>query len=208
MRDKIVITGGSGAIAQSIAEIVKAIKGCLCLTPSRNELDVTDPINACSYMACFKPSILINNAGCIVPNPIHLCADDEWQKHIAVNLSGAFYCSKYAILAGCRTIINIGSTSAFQGRPEWGAYCATKAGILSLTETLAEEGINAYSLNPARTKTKMREGLFPNEDQNTLMNPNRIGEFIIKILNGEFKSGSHIVVKKNEYYVLSSRQGV
>ena len=157
-------------------------------------------------MMLYHPDILINCAGYIIPESIKNSSYEQWKKHIDINCNGVFLCSKYAICNGCTTIINIGSTSAFEGRKNWGAYCASKASTLSITETLAEEGILAYSLNPARTNTKMRDRLFPNEDKNTLMNSKRVAEFVLKILLGEFVSGSHIILKKDRYFVLPSRK--
>jgi hypothetical protein len=51
----------------------------------------------------------------------------------------------------------------------------------------------------------MRERLFPNEDKTTLMKPERVAEFVIKILDREFANGSHIILKKDRYYVLPKR---
>ena len=201
---KVVIAGGNSGIAQGIAIALRA-EMYTVYTPGRTELDVGNYKMISDYMKIVEPDILINSAGYIVPNKIKDISMEEWNEHMAINLTGAFYCAKLALNNGCKTIINIGSTSAFSGRANWCAYCAAKAGILSLTESLAEEGINAYSLNPARTKTKMRKNLFPNEDITTLMKPERVGKFILCILNGEFKSGSHLIVKKDYFYVLPNR---
>lgn len=204
---KIVITGGNGGIAKGIASVL-ARAGHIVYTPGRSDMDVTDYIQIMEYMQKVKPDVLINNAGYIVPHKVKDITPQEWRDHIGGNLTGVLYCSQIALGWGCQTIITIGSTSAFEGRPEWGAYCVAKAGVIALTESMANEGINAYTINPSRTKSKMRERLFPNEDQSTLMNPERIGEFVLKIMNGEYKRGSHLVVKKDEYYVLPPRKGV
>lgn len=202
---KVLITGGRGNMAQGIKRILEK-KNYEIYTPSRKELDITNFFQVYYIMQGFRPNILINCAGFIEPSSIKDTALDIWLKHLEVNLSGAFYCSKYAILNGCKIIINIGSTSAFEGRENWGAYCCAKAGIMSLTETLAREGYTSYCIHPARTATKMRKRLFPNEDPKTLMNPERIGKFILKCLKREFTNGSHIIVKKNYFYVLPMRE--
>jgi len=207
MSKKVVITGGNGGIAQGIAEVL-SMYSYEVYTPGRDELEVTDTIAVEKYFRTIKPDILINNAGYISASPLKDMSIVEWDEHIDVNLSGMFYCAKYAMLNGCNTIINIGSTSGFMGRPNWGAYCVAKAGTLSLTETLANEGVTCYSINPSRTKSKMRERLFPDEDQNTLMNPERIGNFVNLLLKGGIQSGSHMVVKKDSYLILPPRQGV
>lgn len=201
---KILITGGAGSIAQAIKIKLEDWEYTV-LTPNHKELDVTNISNITTYIAKNKPNVIINCAGYILPNLITVEDYESFIKHFQINVFGAYYCSKIGISYGANTIINIGSTSAFEGRPSWGAYCASKAALMSFTETLAKEGIYAYGLHPARTDTKMREELFPKEDKTTLMRPERVAEFALKILQHEFQSGSHIIVKKDSYLVLPSR---
>jgi len=202
-----VITGGEGSMAKAIAAmLVKDGAVTLALTPGRAVLDITNNIMVKEYMGFHVPDILINCAGYIRPSPIGNTSLAIWNAHFAVNVTGAFLCSKFAQWAGCKTIINIGSTSAFEGRENWGAYCASKAALISLTETLAEEGIDAYSINPARTATKMRQRLFPNEDTKTLMPPEVIAGCVLNVLQGQFSLGSHIIVGKDFFHVVSKRR--
>jgi len=203
----VLITGGQGSIANGIASVLRA-KNIMVYTPSKSILDVTNYRNVTEYIKKIRPDILINNAGYIKPNKIIDITMEDWYKHIMVNLTGTFYCIKQALINNCTTVINIGSTSAFGGRETWGAYSACKSAIISLTESLANEGVNCFSLNPARTKSKMRKRLFPNENENTLMEPIRIGDFVLKILTQKFANGSHIIVKKDNYYVLPMRRGI
>jgi NAD(P)-dependent dehydrogenase (short-subunit alcohol dehydrogenase family) len=64
-------------------------------------------------------------------------------------------------------IINLGSSSASGGRIDQGAYAASKAGVLCLTETVAlegkEHGVVAYCVVPRRTFTQLRLDMFPEE---------------------------------------------
>ena len=160
----VLITGGEGSIAKGIAFILKGNKYNV-LTPSRLELDITNQLEVYNYMTENQPDILINCAGYIAPNTIKDTTVSEFKKHLNINLTGAFICIREAIRYKCNTIINIGSTSAFGGRKSWGAYCVSKAGLISLTEVSAEEGLESYSINPARTESKMRNRLFPDEDK-------------------------------------------
>jgi NAD(P)-dependent dehydrogenase (short-subunit alcohol dehydrogenase family) len=201
----VLITGGGGTMAQAIKKILEE-NHYNVYAPTKEEMDITNELLIEKVMIDYAPDILINNAGYIIPNSIKNISLGEWEKHLKINLTGAFLCSKEAILNGCKVIINIGSTSAFEGRATWGAYCASKAGGISLIETLVEEGIEAYSINPARTDTKMRKGLFPNEDPNTLMPPERIGKFILRILNKEFENGSHLIITKDKHIIIPKRR--
>lgn len=205
MKDNsVLITGGHGDMASSITTLLNTV-GFLAKNSGKDTLDVTDEKKVKKEIKDFEPSVLINCAGYIVPNSIKDTSLEEWKNHFDVNITGAFLCSKYAIMTGCKTIINIGSTSAFGGRKEWGAYSASKAALLSLTETLVEEGINAYTLNPARTTSKMRKRLFPDEDPKTLMHPVRVAECVLAILDGYYKPGSHLILSKDYFYVLPGR---
>ncbi|HEY6036923.1 MAG TPA: glucose 1-dehydrogenase [Kofleriaceae bacterium] len=85
---------------------------------------------------------IVNNAGIANPEigPVEDLALAEWNRYLAVNLTGAFLCAKHAIphlRASRGAIVNIGSTRALQSEPETIAYSATKGGIAALTHSLA-----------------------------------------------------------------------
>ncbi|MBD3426866.1 MAG: SDR family oxidoreductase [Candidatus Omnitrophica bacterium] len=84
--------------------------------------------------------LLVNNAGIMITKPIQKITYGEWSRVIAVNLGGAFLCSKYAaeklrLVKGC--IINISSTRALMSEPDTESYSASKGGMLALTHSLA-----------------------------------------------------------------------
>lgn len=85
--------------------------------------------------------LLVNNAGIggFGPSPDALPLD-QWNRVLAVNLTGPFLCSKYAIPLLRRrggVIINIASTRALQSEPHSEAYAASKGGLVALTHALA-----------------------------------------------------------------------
>src|SRR5690606_12229297 len=85
---------------------------------------------------------LVNNAGIASPynGPIERLSIDAWNRVLAVNLTGAFLCSKYAAPELKRSrgaIVNIASTRAVQSEPHSEAYAASKGGVLALTHALA-----------------------------------------------------------------------
>lgn len=206
----ILITGGNGGIAKGIKEAIQIYgldKGYdniyMC---SKDEVDITNEVDVSTVMGKYKPDVIIHTAGYINPSALESTGITDFIKHFQVNTFGFINCVKYGLIHGTKIFINIGSTSSFEGRAEWGAYCSSKAATMSITETLAREGIIVYNVHPARTRTKMRDRLFPNESKTNLMYPKRVGEFVVKCINGEFKSGSHIIIKKNYYYVLPERE--
>lgn len=203
--NSILITGGDGGIANGIRLYLES-KGYVVLSPTRQEFDVTD--FSSSYIEKNCPDVLINCAGYILPGLIKDTSVDVVQTHFLINTVGPFVCTQKMIKTGGKLIINIGSTSSFEGREEWSAYCMSKAAILSLTESCAREGIRCYSINPARTRTKMRDVLFPNEDKTTLMDPGVIANWVYMLINRDVDvaNGSHLIVKKDRVFILPMRE--
>lgn len=109
------------------------------------------------------PDILVNNAGIAESAPIAKTDDELWQKHIAINLSGSFYCTRAALPAmiarGWGRIINIASIAGKTGAPYIAAYSASKHGLLGLTRSTALEvatkGITANAICPGYVDTEM-----------------------------------------------------
>lgn len=178
---KVLITGGSGDIAKALAKELKRLNFNVD-TPSSNELDVSNHDSVVKYFIGKNYDIVINNAGVIFPDPIKNSNYHKWVKTIEVNLIGTYNICVQALLSGNPKIINIASTSGLNGRANWSAYCASKAGVISLTESLVAEGIDAHCIILGRTNTKMRRALFPNEDQSTLRTIDSVVEEIICLL--------------------------
>lgn len=85
---------------------------------------------------------LINNAGIAHPDtgPLEALELGDWNRRLAVNLTGPFLCSKHAVpaLRSSRgAIVNIASTRALQSEPNSEAYAASKGGLVALTHALA-----------------------------------------------------------------------
>ena len=87
--------------------------------------------------------ILVNNAGITVDKPVLKLTDGDWQRVLAVNLSGAFFMSQAALQhmldRGSGRIINLSSIVGEVGNIGQSNYAASKAGLFGLTKSLALE---------------------------------------------------------------------
>ncbi|GAX34227.1 SDR family oxidoreductase [Nodularia sp. NIES-3585] len=107
--------------------------------------------------------ILVNNAGIAYTANLSETPLEDWQQVINLNLTSVFQCMM-GILPGMRerstgTIINVASIAAKQPFPGWGAYSVSKAGLMSLSQTLAQEerahGIRVTAICPGAVNTEL-----------------------------------------------------
>jgi 3-oxoacyl-[acyl-carrier protein] reductase len=149
--DEIVRLGGS-AVAR-VADVTKSA-----------ELSAL----AQSVVADFgRIDILVNAAGVFVPTPAGAAIEADVDRMIATNLKGSFLAIDAVVPAMKRQragkIINIASVAGFMGIGTYAIYCATKAGIMSMTRALACElaphGINVNAVAPGNTATPMNDGV-------------------------------------------------
>lgn len=193
---KVLITGGNGGIATSIKNILEQ-EGYNVYAPGRLEMDVTDANSIENIVSSFIPDILINAAGYVVPQSVKNSNLESTKRHIEVNLLGTFYCTQIALKYNPNlNIINVASAAAVTVHPTWSEYCATKAGVVMATKCWAEDGLYAVAISPGRTRTKMRKALYPDEDQSTLLEPDDFAKVIMKAVNKEFPTGTHLIVRK------------
>jgi NAD(P)-dependent dehydrogenase (short-subunit alcohol dehydrogenase family) len=119
--------------------------------------------------------VLVNNAGIEISGTVAEMSSETWDRVLAVNLRGAFLCSKYAIphMRGRGgAIVNISSVHAFHSYPHEPAYDASKSGMLGLTRTMAldhgKDGIRVNAICPGYIRTPLLERWFselPNPEE-------------------------------------------
>ena len=131
--------------------------------------DVSDPSSVQKMFAAVRENfgrdaeILVNNAGVAESATLANTTDELWHKHLSINLSGTFYCTRAALPAmlknGWGRIINIASIAGKTGAPYITAYAASKHGVMGLTRSLAVEvgasGVTVNAICPGYVETDM-----------------------------------------------------
>lgn len=136
--------------------------------------------------------VLVNNAGVSYgPIPLMEFPENYWHETIGVNLTGVYYWTK-AVLPIMKeqrsgTIINISSKAGKYGIAGLAAYCASKFGLIGLTESVAKEvegfGIKVVALCPGGVNTEMRRRTFPERKSKGLLQPEEVAVKVVSLAN-------------------------
>lgn len=146
--------------AQGIGGEAVAI-GCDVTRPERVQGAIAETAKAFGGL-----DVVVNNAGIELAKPIPEISDEDFALLMKVNVDGVFYGIKYAVPELVKTrgnIINMASVAGLGGVPLLGAYCASKAAVIRLTQTAAIElrsaGIRVNAVCPSFVKTEMVDRL-------------------------------------------------
>ncbi|MGH9433511.1 MAG: SDR family NAD(P)-dependent oxidoreductase [Terriglobia bacterium] len=115
-------------------------------------------------------NVLINNAGISIRHNFLDITPEEWQKTVAVNLTGSFYVAqtvaRHMMANGGGVILNTASTNGLTGYPYYADYNATKAGVIALTKTMALElapKVRVNAVAPGYVLTPMQRAEYTDE---------------------------------------------
>ena len=178
------VTGGEGGIGQAIcdrfikegAQVVSADLKPQRASPkgvSFAEFDITNEESAQGVFRMLENNwdcldILVNAAGIEIEKTIEETSLAEWNQIFAVNVTGTFLTSKYALpllrKSKGASIINFGSYDGYIADPGLAAYCATKGAVHALTKAMAcdhgPEGIRVNAICPGYVNTPMLQSFF------------------------------------------------
>lgn len=150
-----------------------------------------------------RVDLLVNNAGIGRLKSIAEASEEDWDQVLDINLKGAFLCTK-AVLPmmkrqGSGYIINISSLAGKMGFGGAAAYSSSKFGMVGLTESLLEEGvedhIKATVICPGYVATPMVRGA--SVPQEEMIPPEDIGKLVIGLLHlSPFTVIKEIVVQR------------
>ena len=151
--------------------------------------------------------ILVNNAGIAYVKKLVDTSEDEWDNTIDINLKGAFLFSKAVLPLMVRSggiIINVSSGAGKTGFPDISAYCASKFGMIGLTESLAWEvgnyNVKVMAICPGEVNTKMQQDFdqeYYIKYKDKMLEPKQVAERIIDMIfngKGKYNNGQSIEI--------------
>lgn len=178
-----IVTGGGAGIGRAIvglfgregariaildrdAELAKTAQAALLaegIDVEAYRIDVTDPEGVAAAVTEFSGKVggmihvLVNNAGIAEFSDFEQTTLDDWNRIMAVNVTGTFLCSQ-AVLPLMKqhggAIVNMASIAGLIGIPKMPAYCASKAAVIGLTRQMAADytgqGIRINCICPGR----------------------------------------------------------
>ncbi|MCW2497402.1 SDR family oxidoreductase [Jatrophihabitans sp.] len=173
----VLITGAGSGIGKSTAELFAAEGAQVVgvdLTGDGGELlhgDVSDPASVTSFVAAAIErlggiDILANVAGIVRFSHVEETTLEDWNQHLAVNLTGPFLVSQAALpslIERKGSIINVASIAGLKGQAYTAAYCAAKGGLVMLTKSMALElaakGVRVNAVCPSSVMTPLVHGV-------------------------------------------------
>ncbi len=184
------VTGASGGIGREIARALAGAGARVALSGTRvaaledtvkemggadhailpcnlSDLAAVDKLVPAAEAALAGLDILVNNAGITRDNLFMRMKDEEWDEVIAVNLTAPFRLIRAALRGMMKQrsgrIINISSLTGVAGNPGQGNYAASKAGLIGMGKSLAQEvasrGITVNAIAPGFVTSAMTDEL-------------------------------------------------
>lgn len=148
-------------------------------------------------------AILVNNAGVIIVKKLADTTEKEWDETLGSNLKSAFLCCKavlpYMLKNNAGTIINVSSIAGKTGFDSLSAYCASKFGMMGLTESLAWEvagrQVRVMAISPGEVATKMQETdpEYYRENRDRMLKPEQVAAKIVDmIFDSKYRNGQSV----------------
>jgi 3-oxoacyl-[acyl-carrier protein] reductase len=157
---------GTSTTAEGAALLERELPGSIGLVCDAGDATDVERAVAETLRRAGPIDVLVNNAGVVQRAPLSEVSDADFDRVLAVNLSGPYYFARRVIPSmvarGWGRIVNVSSISSRLGSPRMASYCASKWGLNGLTQSLAEElkgtGVTVTAILPGSVDTDMLKG--------------------------------------------------
>lgn len=187
----VVVTGAAGGLGPAVVAALKA-RGATCLTPSRQQLDLTDEAAVAGYYGGLSGLwASIHVAGGFAMAPLADTSLQAFEGQWRLNAVTAFLAGREAARCIARTrqagrvggrIVNVGSRVVLEPPAQKLAYAAAKAAVAAMTRSMAAElrpaGILVNAVLPDTIDTPANRAAMPNADHSRWTPPEAIAETI------------------------------
>jgi NAD(P)-dependent dehydrogenase (short-subunit alcohol dehydrogenase family) len=208
----VMVTGAAGNLGAAVAASFAALGARLALLDhsaerlarTRDDLDLpsptlllptdltsTDSVAAAADRTVAqlgRVDVLANIAGGFTMGPaLHETDDEDWDLMMRLNARSVFNTCRaivpHMLRQGAGRIINVSARAALEGKARMGPYCASKAAVLTLTESLAAEhrldGINVNCILPGTIDTPQNRAAMPDADFSRWVPPAALADVVV-----------------------------
>jgi len=164
--DVVVVSRTLSDVEETAAQVRALGRRALALRVDVSRMEDVESMVKSTLRDFGRVDVLVNNAGILGPiGPLIENDVEQWIETIKVNLTGTFLCCKAVspimIKQGGGKIINLSGGGAAYPRPRFSAYATSKAAVVRLTETLAEElkefNVQVNAIAPGAINTRIQE---------------------------------------------------
>ncbi|MFI5266623.1 MAG: SDR family NAD(P)-dependent oxidoreductase [Chloroflexota bacterium] len=191
-----VVTGVAGGLGPAVKQALEQA-GYTVAGISRKEADVTIEAEVNAAVAQImqragRIDVLVNVAGGFAGGKhVHETDVSTWEHMLGLNLTSTFLCCRavipHMLAAGYGRIVNVSSRSAVQPAAGLSAYNVSKAGVVTLTETLAAElrgaNVTANAVLPSVIDTPSNRAAMPKADPSKWVTPEQIAAVIVDLVS-------------------------
>lgn len=216
LNDKVIVVfGGSYGIGAEIIELGDHYKAKSYSFSRSNGVNVKDIASlekalADVYKKEKRIDYVVNTAAILSNQPLDHMEATQIAEMVSINLTGAInvaLAAKKYLKKSKGALLNFTSSSYTRGRAFSSVYSSTKAGVVNLTQALAEEwmdeSIRVNCINPERTKTPMRLNNFGIEPEDTLLDAQTVAfASLLALINNT--TGNVIDVKRKDKQFIDS----
>jgi NAD(P)-dependent dehydrogenase (short-subunit alcohol dehydrogenase family) len=204
-----VVTGVSGGLGPAVDDVLQQ-RGLIVAGISRKDADLTDEAQVNDAVQRIlgrhgRIDALVNVAGGFAGGkPVHESDLETWRHMLDLNLTATFLCCRavipHMIAAKHGRIVNVSSRTGLQPAAGLSAYGVSKAGVLTLTQTLALElrgtGVTVNAILPSVIDTPSNRAAMPTAKADSWVKPAQIAAVIADLLSDAWGivSGANIPV--------------